>query len=67
MADRYIVTHQGRLVMKRGLSKQAAEREAEALSKRGLAQGTDYVDIKKDEGFVQQDNEIYRRYKRGGS
>lgn len=67
MADRYLVIHQGRLVMRRGLTRRAAEREAEALAKKALAQGTDYVEIKKDEGYTQQDNEIYRRYKAGGS
>ena len=67
MADRYLVVHQGRLVMRRGLKRREAEQMAETLARQALNQREDHVEIKKDEGFVKQDNDAYRTYKAGGS
>ena len=65
MADRFIVVHQGRVVMKRGLKRREAEAEAQYLATTGLKRGDDHVEIKKDTGFEKQDNDVYRRYKSG--
>lgn len=67
MADRYLIVHQGRIVMRRGLKRHEAEREAEMLATKALKRSDDHVEIKKDTGFERQDNEIYRTYRKGGS
>ena len=67
MSDRYCVVYQGKIVQRRGLPREQAEREADVLAKQSLKQSTDYVEVIKDTGFEREDNAIYRRYKRGGS
>ena len=67
MADRYLVVFQGKIVQRRGLPRDQAEREAETLATTSLKNASDHVEIKKDERFEREDNEMYRRYKRGGS
>ena len=70
MADRYVVVYQGRIVQRRGLPRDQAEREAEYLARTSLKDKSDHVEIKKDDRFEREDNAIYRRYKdrlKGGS
>ena len=64
MADRFQVRYQGRVVMRRGLLREHAEREAETLAK-GLRHSTDHLEVVKDKGFEREDNESYRRYRQG--